>query len=181
MTINLRYLIPYLVIGSSLITVGWAQKRHTSTPVLNMRSQTAGSLSVTLSAAPDGARVATGSGSQTTLDLGAVSAAGGARPDNVRIQRFPGHFTVSTRFGMTVNGGSPQVASASVMAAIALPDPVFTFRLDGITLGPVPQVIQPQVRLGVTTQHLLEIEVPTSVTEKNSQLHNSIIFQVIAN
>jgi hypothetical protein len=29
--------------------------------------------------------------------------------------------------------------------------------------------------------HRLEIEVPTSLTEKNSQLHNAIIFQVIPN
>jgi hypothetical protein len=177
----LRYLFPSLVIGSSLITVGWAQKKHTSTPVLNMRSQTAGPLSVSLTSAPDGARVTGGAGSQATLDLGPVSAAGVARAENVKVQRFPGHFTVSTAFGISISSGSPQVASATVMAALALPEPVFTFRLDGVTLGVQPQIIQPQARAGVTTRHLLEIEVPTSVTEKNSQLHNSIIFQVIAN
>jgi len=68
-----------------------------------------------------------------------------------------------------------------VMASLAVPESSFVLRLDGLKLGATPQVVQGQLRLGVMTQHRLEIEVPSSVTEKNSQLQNAIVFQVIAN
>jgi hypothetical protein len=42
-------------------------------------------------------------------------------------------------------------------------------------------LLQGQARIGTAHMHRLEIEVPTSLTEKNSQLHNAIIFQVIPN
>ena len=63
---------------------------------------------------------------------------------------------------------------------MAAPD-VFIFRVDGLQLGTIPQLIQAEAKPGVTGLHLLEIEVPSSLTEKNSQLQNSILFQVIAN
>jgi hypothetical protein len=42
-------------------------------------------------------------------------------------------------------------------------------------------LLQGQAKTGTTVMHRLEIEVPTSLTEKNSQLNNAIIFQVIPN
>jgi hypothetical protein len=57
----------------------------------------------------------------------------------------------------------------------------FGFRLDGIPLGTTPQIIQGNAKVGTTSQHLLEIDVPNSVTEKNSRLQNAILVQVIAN
>lgn len=145
-----------------------------------MRSQATGSLSVSLSGVPDGARMTGGSAAQNSLDLGSVSYGGHPMSPNVEIQRSSGHFVVSTRFAMVVNGDS-HVSAATVLAALATPEPVFIVRIDGVKLATAPQLIQGQARIGVTTQHRLEIEVPTSVTEKNSQLHNSIVFQVIAN
>lgn len=174
------------MIGSSLITggsaqkVGLAQKKRASTPVFNMRSQATGSLSVSLSGVPDGARMTGSSAAQNSLDLGSVSYAGHPMSANVDVQRSAGRFVVSTRFAMVVNGES-HIPAATVLAALAAPEPVFIVRIDGVKLGTTPQLIQGQARIGVTTQHRLEIEVPTSVTEKNSQLHNSIVFQVIAN
>lgn len=88
---------------------------------------------------------------------------------------------MSTRFGLTVQDASQHASTATVLAALALPEPIFTFRLDGLKLATTPQVIQGSTKLGATSQHRLEIEVPASVTEKNSQLRNGIIFQVIAN
>jgi hypothetical protein len=182
--IKLRFFLSVLAIGSSLLTEGWAQRKgtakRTSPTVLSMRSETAGSLSVSFTGAPDGARL-TGSTTQGTLDLGAASFAGGAFTPNVSVQKLSGRFVVSTRFAMTLQDASQRVSTATVTAALALPEPLFTLRLDGVKLGPVPQMIQGQARVGATSSHRLEIEVPSSVTEKNSQLQNAIVFQVIAN
>jgi hypothetical protein len=115
------------------------------------------------------------------LNLGTVSLAGGAKTANVQVQQLPGRFIVSTRFGLSIESGSQHAASATVLAALAAPDRAYTFRLDGITLETVPQLLQGQARVGTAHMHRLEIEVPTSLTEKNSQLHNAIIFQVIPN
>lgn len=82
---------------------------------------------------------------------------------------------------MSIQAGSQTATTAAVLAALTVPDPAYTFRLDGITLQPVPQLLQGQARTGITIMHRLEIEVPTSLTEKNSQLNNAIIFQVIPN
>lgn len=146
-----------------------------------MRAETAGSLSVTFSNAPDGSRLNGVTPGHGALDLGAVSYGAGAFSPNVNVRKLHGRFVVSTKFGMSVQQSSPQLATATVMAALAVPEPAFVLRLDGLRLGTTPQVVQGQARLGVMTEHRLEIEVPGSVTERNSQLHNTILFQVIAN
>jgi hypothetical protein len=146
-----------------------------------MKSATEGTISVSFVSAPDGAALSGGASGQRSLDLGTVSNAGGARNSNVQMQKFPGHFIVSTKFGLSVQDGSQHAATVTVLAALALPDPSFTFRLDGLTLQPAPQLLQNQARVGPTFIHRLEIDVPASVTEKNSQLHNAIIFQIIPN
>jgi hypothetical protein len=146
-----------------------------------MKSATEGTISVSFVSAPDGAALSGGASGQRSLDLGAVSNAGGAQNPNVRVQKLPGHFVVSTKFGLSIQDGSQHTTTATVLAALAIPDPSFTFRLDGLTLQPAPQLLQNQARVGPTFIHRLEIDVPASVTEKNSQLHNAIIFQIIPN
>lgn len=146
-----------------------------------MRAETAGTLSVTFSNTPDGAHLSDQGPGHGALDLGAVSYGGGAFSPNVNLQKLHGRFVVSTHFSLSVQQSSPQLSTATVLAALAVPEPAFVLRLDGLTLGTTPQVLQGQARMGVRTQHRLEIEVPSSVTEKNSQLHNAILFQVIAN
>lgn len=184
-TISLRLLLPLLVIGSSLVTDGWAQRastgKHTSPTVLVMRSQATGSLSVKFTNAPDGAHLAGGTTGQGTLDLGTASFAGGAYASNVNIRKSRDRFTVSTNFGLTIQTNSSATATATVMAGLAVPEHAFVLRLDGVTLGTTPQIVQGQTKLGQPTQHRLEIDVPTTLTEKDSQLHNAILFQVIAN
>jgi hypothetical protein len=181
--IKLHYFVPLLVIGSSLITDGWAQSKSTSkrspTPVL-MKAQAAGTISLSLGNAPDGVPLKGGNASQRSLDLGTVSYQNGASTLNVGVQKLAASFVVSTKFGMTVQDSTGNLGTATVLAAMAAPD-VFIFRVDGLRLGTVPQLIQAQAKPGVTGLHLLEIEVPSSLTEKNSQLQNSILFQVIAN
>ncbi len=177
-------MIPLLVIGSSLITNGWAQRKsvakRTLPAVMNMRSEAVGTVTVSLTSAPDGVPLS-GSSTQRTLNFGAVSYGMAASSPEVRLTRRPSGFLVATRFAMSIQDPSAHVTSATVLAALAGPDPHFSFRLDGIPLGTTPQVIRGQQQVGVTSQHLLEIEVPNSVTEKDSHVQNAILLQVIAN
>lgn len=165
------------------MTDGWAQHavKRTSSPVVNMQSQGQGSLSVAFVSAPDGAALAGGASGQRVLNLGTVSYAAGPRTPNVQVRAGNGGFVVATRFGLSVQDPSRHFSSASVLVSMALPDPFFTLRLDGVKLGTTPQVIQGHVRVGATFEHRLEIEVPASLTEKNSQLQNAILFEVIPN
>ncbi|HET7871118.1 MAG TPA: hypothetical protein VFL42_01315, partial [Terriglobales bacterium] len=150
-----------------------------STVVVPMRAETAGSLAISFSSAPDGARL-TGAAAHGALNLGSVSHGGTFTP-NVTIQKHSDCFVVATRFAISLEDASHRVSAATVTAALASPEPLFTLRLDGVKLGAVPQMLQGRARVGMTTLHRLEIEVPNSVTEKNSQLQNAIVFQVIAN
>ena len=182
--IGLRYALPLLLFGSSLMTDGWAQHKSTvkrTSSAISMKSASEGAISVSFVSAPDGAVLTGGTSGQRSLNLGTVSLAGGAKNANVQVHQLPGRFVVSTRFGLSIESGSQHAASATVLAALAIPDPAYTFRLDGIKLETVPQLLQGQARVGTANMHRLEIEVPTSLTEKNSQLHNAIIFQVIPN
>lgn len=181
--INLRIVLPLMLFGSSLMTDGWAQSKGTAkraSSAVSMKSATEGTISVSFVSAPDGAALTGGTSGQRGLNLGAVHT-GGSQTANVKVQKLPGRFVVSTRFGLSVQAGSQTATTAAVLAGLTVPDPAYTFRLDGITLQTAPQLLQGQARMGTTVMHRLEIEVPTSLTEKNSQLHNAIIFQVIPN
>jgi len=166
------------------MTGGWTQRKSTTkrtSTAVAMKSESEGAISVSFVSAPDGAALTGGTSGQRSLNLGTVSHAGGAQNASVQVQKLPGRFVVATRFGMSIQPGSQTATTAAVLAALSAPDPAYTFRLDGITLQTVPQLLQGQARTGTTVMHRLEIEVPTSLTEKNSQLHNAIIFQVIPN
>jgi hypothetical protein len=180
----LRFVLPLLLFGSSLMTDGWAQRKGSSkrtSTAISMKSETEGTISVSFVSAPDGVALTGGASGQRSLNLGTVSNAAGAQTANVQVQKLPGRFIVSTRFGLSIQDGSQHATSATVLAALAVPDSAYTFRLDGVTLETVPQLVQGQARVGPTFMHRLEIDVPTSLTEKNSQLHNAILFQVIPN
>jgi hypothetical protein len=166
------------------MTDGWTQSKSVAkrtSSAVSMKSATEGAISVSFVSVPDGAALSGGTSGQRSLNLGSVSNTGGAQTANVQVQKLPGRFVVSTRFGLSIQAGSQTATTAAVMAALTVPDPAYTFRLDGITLQIVPQLLQGQARTGTTVMHRLEIEVPTSLTEKNSQLHNAIIFQVVPN
>jgi hypothetical protein len=166
------------------MTDGRAQRKSTSkrtSTAISMKSETEGAISVNFISAPDGAALTGGTSGQRSLNLGTVSHAGGSKSASVQVQKLPGRFVVATRFGLSIQSGSQHTSSATILAALAVPDPAYTFRLDGVTLATTPQLVQGQARIGTTSTHRLEIEVPTSLTEKNSQLHNAILFQVIPN
>jgi hypothetical protein len=181
--IKLGFILSILIIGSSLSTEGWAQRRstakRTSTAVIPMRAEAAGSLAISFSSAPDGVRLS-GAAAHGALDLGRVSYGGSFTP-NVTVKKLSDRFVVATRFAMALDDASHRVSAATITAALASPEPFFTLRLDGVKLSAVPQMVQGRARVGIIALHRLEIEVPGAVTEKNSQLQNAIIFQVIAN
>lgn len=169
------------MVGSSLMTNGWAQKggmaNHTSKTVVNMQTESAGGLSVSIVSLSDGASVA----GQRLLDLGRVSYAGRTRTPGVQSKALADRLVVSTGLGLVVQGSSLHVASASLMASLVYPEPSHVLWLDGVRLTITPQVIQRQIPVNKTSAHRLEIEVPTSLPEKDAGIHNSIIFQVVPN
>jgi hypothetical protein len=169
------------MVGSSLMTDGWAQSKgtakHTSKTVVNMQAQQAGGISVAFVSLSDGISLA----GQHSLDLGTVSYASLPRNPNVQVRSFSDRFVVSTKVGLSLQDPTRHVATATLLAALAYPDSAHVVWLDGVRLGTTPQVVQGQVPLGKTSAHKLEIEVPTSLTEKNAELHNTIIFQVVPN
>src|SRR5262249_27046748 len=130
---------------------------------------------------PEGAAMNGAAAGRGALNLGTVSYASASRTPNVQTRHLEGRFVVSTRFGMNIQDSPQRFSTAVLMASMALPEPHIPLRLDGMELETTPQVIQARVRIGDTLQHRLEIEVPTSLTEKNSQLQNAIVFQIVPN
>lgn len=169
------------MVGSSLMTNGWAQKgstaSHTSKPVVNMKAQGAGGLSVSFVGLSDGAGMA----GQHALDLGSVSYASRSRTANVQLQALADRLVVSTRLGIAVQDPTGHFSRATLLASLAYPDSTHILWLDGIRLATTPQVVQAQVPVNKTSAHRLQIEVPTSLPEKDAAVHNSIIFQVVPN
>ncbi|HXB21762.1 MAG TPA: hypothetical protein VNV88_10290 [Candidatus Solibacter sp.] len=173
------------MLGSSLTIRGWAQRKQpvkrTSPAVVSLQVQKEGVISVAFANTIDGAALTAGSSGQRGLELGALSYGGHPRVPNVQIRHLRDRFIVVTRFGLSIQDPTLHFASASILASLASPDFDHVLWLDGVRLGTVAQVIQGNVRIGPISSHRLEIEVPTSLTEKNAQLHNAIIFQVIPN
>ncbi|HYX53915.1 MAG TPA: hypothetical protein VE783_10735 [Candidatus Limnocylindrales bacterium] len=146
-----------------------------------MRAQTLGTLSVSLVPAPDGAPLSGGNPAQRSLNLGTVSYNGLSTVPNVTVTTQVGSFLVTTRFAIAIQDATQQVSAATVLVGLAAPESFFTLRLDSLTLSPTPQVVQAQAKVGSTIEHRLDVQVPTSLTERNSQLQNTLLFQVIAN
>jgi hypothetical protein len=169
------------MVGSSLMTNGWGQKggtaNHTSKTVINMRSEVAGGLSVSFVSLPDGAGLA----GQHALDLGSVSYTAQSKNSNVQIRAVADRLVVSTQLGIAVQDSSGHFSSATLLASLAYPETLHVLWLDGMRLETTPQVVEGRVPVNKTSAHRLEIEVPTSLSEKDAAVHNSIIFQVVPN
>lgn len=174
-----------IAIGSSLIANGQAQRKgtnkRTSPTAFKMRAETLGTLSVSLASVPEGAPLNGGNPTQRSLNLGTVSYNGLTTVPNVTVTKQVGSFVVTTKFGLAIQDGTQQVSTATVLAGLAAPELFFILRVDGLTLSTAPQVVQPQAKVGSTVAHRLDVQIPTSLTERNSQLQNTLLFQVIAN
>ena len=148
---------------------------------MKLQAQEAGAISVSFTGLPDGAPLAPGSPGQRLLDLGAVSAGAGSRTPNVQVRRLKDRLVVATRFGLNIQDPARHFVTATIMASLAYPDYNHAVWLDGVKLSTAPQIVQGQAPVGGASAHRLEIEVPDTLTEKNSGLNNAIIFQVMPN
>lgn len=179
--IRLYRILPFLICALLPIDSGLAQNRAPAKPiakaVVNMAAQSAGGLSLTIVNPSDGGRTA-GDG---VLDLGSVSYGSAARRSNVDLRSSAGQMVVSTRLGLYLVDAAGHIGAATLLACLALPETPYVLRMDGVRLTTTPQIVQSRVLVGKISSHQLEIEVPSSVTEKSPGLHNSIIFQVVPN
>ena len=173
--------LPLLLVGSSLVTDGWTQTKgtgsRTSKTVINMKTQHEGGLSVAFVDLPEGASI-TG---KRVLDLGNVSFAGRPRGTSVQVRSSSDRFVVSAKIGLLVQDPSQHVGGATVLVALAYPDTSHILWMDGMRLTTTFQALPGRCPVGKPSAHVLEIEVPTSLTEKEAALHNSIVVQVIPN
>lgn len=142
-----------------------------------MQTQQTGALTVSFVSLSEGSN---GTG-QHALDLGNVSYAARPKNPNVQVRNFSDRFVVSTIFGLSVQAPGGHFGSATLSATLAFPDRCHVLRLDGVKLTTGPQVVQAGIPVNKTSSHRLEIEIPTSLTEKDSAVSNSIIFQVVPN
>jgi hypothetical protein len=146
-----------------------------------MRKQTEGAISIGFAGITRGTQAGREAVGYGTLDLGLVSYGVGAKSPHTRVRRLADRLIVTTEFGLTIADNSLHAASAMLLAATAYPENVYTVSVDGVRLQSTPQMVQPNVPLGRTSLHRLQIEIPNTVTEKDSQFHNNIVFQVIPN
>ena len=146
-----------------------------------MRKQTEGAISIAFAGLTKGMQAGREAQGYGTLDLGLVSYGLGAKAPHTQVRRLADRLVVTTEFGLNITDNSLHAASATLLAATAYPENVYSVSVDGVRLQATPQMVRPNVPLGRTSLHRLQIEIPNTVTEKDSQFHNSIVFQVIPN
>ena len=146
-----------------------------------LRKQTEGAISVGFGGITKGPQTGREALGYATLDLGRVSYSVGAKSPRTKVSRLADRLVVATDFELNIADNSLHAASAMLLAATAIPENLYVVSIDGVRLQATPQMVQANVPLGRTSLHRLQIEIPNSVTEKDSQFHNSIVFQVIPN
>lgn len=144
-----------------------------------MQSTSNGQLSVTVVSLAANAPLM-GTAGSTVMDIGTVSYAG-SRNSNVSIERKKNSFVVTTAFGLAVTDATHQAHFATVSAFVSGQNPRLTYRIDGRRLESAPTVVVPQVAVGSTTRHRLEVEIPNSLTEQDANLQIALQFEVMPN
>lgn len=137
---------------------------------MNVLSANDTALSVAITALADGAPVVGANASRIALELGSVSYAGQRSP-NVKLQQGSDHYTVSTRFGLTVHDPSARVGTASITASVVYPSRI-GMRLDGMKLDAAPRLLMAHVPVGRLSIHHLEIDVPNDLSADASAIVN---------
>jgi hypothetical protein len=106
-------------------------------------------------------------GSAGVVDAGTISWRGGPKDE-----------TITTRnVAMRIGPATPEArGTATVRAFLEMPDPLCSIRVNGVLLTVVPQIVQRQAPIGITTSYRIEIAVPTSAPE--GPLQTSIGWEV---
>jgi hypothetical protein len=146
-----------------------------------MRKQTEGAISVSFAGTTKGTQTTREAPGYATLDLGPVSYGVGSKSPRTRVRQLADRLVVTTDFELNIADNSLHAASAMLLAATAFPENVFVVSVDGVRLQATPQMVQANVPLGRSSLHRQQIEIPNTITEKDSQFHNNIVFQVIPN
>jgi hypothetical protein len=90
------------------------------------------------------------------LDAGPIVWRGGKRRTTITTR------TVAMRIGRASREAR---GTATLRAFLETPDPRAIVRIDGITLGAAPRVIERHAPIGIATTHRIEIEVPVSAPD----------------
>lgn len=141
-------------------------KPRQRTPMAGTLAATVQQDALTISVVPlsNGGPVAGGTATQGSLDLGTVSYASRGRP-GTGLERTHNGIRLNTRFGLQVDDSSGSGCRAATLAAfITFQQPLIGFRIDGVQLSSAPVIVQPVLRCGLT-EHVLEVEIPSSFTE----------------
>ena len=102
-----------------------------------------------------------GSGSDALVDAGSTT-----QPRSNDVHGTKRYTKIRRRFGVRLEAtGSSEGATAALRAYLESHDGRSSIRIDGITLDTTPKLIHAHVSIGTVTQHTLEIEVPTDISE----------------
>jgi hypothetical protein len=117
---------------------------------------------ITILSAPTGAMLQSQGAGNTTINLGPVSYFRGTSVPGETSHKNPGSFVISTRFAIKVdcpgNSSSQVDLAVSRLAASAS----HSIAIDGIALGPAPQMLAPSMPCGSGGEHRLDLEIPVS-------------------
>jgi len=138
-----------------------------------------GSLTVSLVGISGGVPLLDSPGGPALLNCGKVSYGGSTTP-KLEVQQHAGSFVVSTDFGLLVQDATKLAHFATVSGALSGAQTAVTYRIDGKKLGSAPVLLISHASVGTLSEHRLEIEVPTGLTEAGADTQIAIQFAVSA-
>lgn len=158
---NSKHTFLFLLWTLALLVRGAAFGQAAGTPRTTM-PVLAAAPTITILAAPSGAMLQSQGASSALINLGPVSYFKGTSAAGETSQKNSGAFVVSTRFELRVD--CPGSSSSQVSLTVSRLDASasHTIAIDGIALGPAPQILVPSMRCGSSGDHRLDLEVPVS-------------------
>jgi hypothetical protein len=173
-----------LVLGISW-TNAWSQRRPAggrgSHPVVVRSAKSEGSLAVSIVPVAGGPSFTAVPSGLSSMQLGAVSSGTGARNAGVAVERRQHSMVVRALFGLKVENPGAQQGTATLSAFLFRVDPRCDIFLDGLKLGTSPRLIEGRAAYGVSSPHRLEVEIPSSVPESQSQIVDNVGFLAVPN
>ena len=120
--------------------------------------------SIAFLTAPGGSPVHSLGSDQSALNLGSFSYVTPPDVAHEEIQRQKDSFAVSTKFGLRIGVSSAHLAGTATVSAYLLnANPLETVWVDGVRLSMTPGIIGRHVSYGVITEHVLKIQIPSSM------------------
>ena len=173
-----------LVLGVCWVNA-WSQPRTVggrgSRTAVVRSTKSEGSLVVSIVSVAGGPSFAAAPGGVSSMQLGAVSSGTGARNAGVVVERRQHSMVVRALFGLKLENAGAQQGTATLSAFLFHLDPRCDIFLDGLKLGVSPRLIEGRAAYGVASPHRLEIEIPSSVPESQSQIVDNVGFLAVPN